>query len=220
MGMTGWYAPGLNLHRAAAGGRNFEYYSEDPLISGIMAAGSIKGAAVFGVYTYVKHFALNDQETERRTIQVWANEQSMRELYLRAFEIAIKEGGSMGIMSSFNFIGTTWTGGSHALMTEVLRDEWGFEGVAVTDWTNPATMPVNAGLRAGNDVWLGPNGSYSAMRAYNETPDDVHFLLRKACTRILYAAANSNAVWTAEEFLEVGITDPPQGNHEALEGYH
>ena len=220
MGMTGWYAPGLNLHRAAAGGRNFEYYSEDPLISGIMAAGSIKGAAVFGVYTYVKHFALNDQETERRTIQVWANEQSMRELYLRAFEIAIKEGGSMGIMSSFNFIGTTWTGGSHALMTEVLRDEWGFEGVAVTDWTNPATMPVSAGLRAGNDVWLGPNGSYSAMRAYNETPDDVHFLLRKACTRILYAAANSNAVWTAEEFLEVGITDPPQGNHEALEGYH
>ena len=220
MGMTGWYAPGLNLHRAAAGGRNFEYYSEDPLISGLMAAGSIKGAAVFGVYTYVKHFALNDQETERRTIQVWANEQSMRELYLRAFEIAVKEGGSMGIMSSFNFIGTTWTGGSHALMTEVLRDEWGFEGVAVTDWTNPATMPVNAGLRAGNDVWLGPNGSYSAMRAYNETPNDVHFLLRQACTRILYAAANSNAVWTAEEFLEVGITDPPHGNHEALEGYH
>ena len=220
MGMTGWYAPGLNLHRAAAGGRNFEYYSEDPLISGLMAAGSIKGAAEFGVYTYIKHFALNDQETERRTIQVWANEQSMRELYLRAFEIAIKEGGSMGIMSSFNFIGTTWTGGSHALMTEVLRDEWGFEGVAVTDWTNPATMPVSAGLRAGNDVWLGPNGSYSAMRAYNETPDDVHFLLRQACKRILYAAANSNAVWTAEEFLEVGITDPPQGNHEALEGYH
>ncbi len=220
MGMTGWYAPGLNLHRAAPGGRNFEYYSEDPLISGLMAAGSVKGAAKFGVYTYIKHFALNDQETDRRTIQVWANEQSMRELYLRAFEIAIKEGGSMGIMSSFNFIGTTWTGGSHALMTEVLRDEWGFEGVAVTDWTNPGTMPVNAGLRAGNDLWLGKNVTYGAAHAYNEAPDDVHFLLRQACKRILYAAANSNAVWTAEEFYEVGITDPPKGNHEALEGYH
>ncbi len=220
MGMSGWYAPGLNLHRSAPGGRNFEYYSEDPLISGLMAAGSIKGAAEFGIYTYIKHFALNDQETERRTIQVWANEQSMRELYLRAFEIAIKEGGSVGIMSSFNFIGTTWAGGSHALMTEVLRDEWGFDGVAVTDWTNPGTMPVNAGLRAGNDLWLGKNGVYSAKSAYNETPDDIHFLLRQACKRILYSAANSNAVWTAEEYKAVGIDTPPTGNHEALDGYH
>ena len=220
MGMSGWYAPGLNLHRAAAGGRNFEYYSEDPLISGYMAAGSIKGAAEFGIYTYIKHYALNDQETERRTIQVWANEQSMRELYLRAFEIAVKEGGSVGIMSSFNFIGTTWAGGSHALMTEILRDEWGFNGVAVTDWTNPGTMPVNAGLRAGNDLWLGKNSTYSAKHAYNETPDDIHYLLRQACKRILYSAANSNAVWTAEEYKAVGIDTPPTGNHEALEGYH
>ncbi len=220
MGMSGWYAPGLNLHRAAPGGRNFEYYSEDPLISGLMAAETVKGAAYFGIYTYIKHFALNDQETERRTIQVWANEQSMRELYLRAFEIAVKEGESVGIMSSFNFLGTTWAGGSRALMTEVLREEWGFEGVAVTDWTNPGTMPVNAGLRAGNDLWLGKNGSYSASNAYNETPDDIHYLLRQACKRILYATANSNAVWTAEDFKAVGIDDPPKGNHEALEGYH
>ena len=135
-------------------------------------------------------------------------------------EIAIKEGGSVGIMSSFNFIGTTWAGGSHALMTEVLRDEWGFDGVAVTDWTNPGTMPVNAGLRAGNDLWLGKNGAYSAKSAYNETPDDIHFLLRQACKRILYSAANSNAVWTAEEYKAVGIDTPPTGNHEALDGYH
>ena len=144
----------------------------------------------------------------------------MRELYLRAFEIAIKEGGSVGIMSSFNFIGSTWAGGSKALMNDVLREEWGFEGVAVTDWTNPGTMPVNAGLRAGNDLWLGKNSAYSAKSAYNETPDDVHFLLRQACKRILYAAANSNAVWTAEEYKAVGIDTPPTGNHEALDGYH
>ena len=220
MGMSGWYAPGLNLHRAAPGGRNFEYYSEDPLISGLMAAATVKGAKYFGIYTYIKHFALNDQETERRTIQVWANEQSMRELYLRAFEIAVKEGESVGIMSSFNFLGTTWAGGSRALMTEVLREEWGFEGVAVTDWTNPSTMPVNAGLRAGNDLWLGKNVSFSASSAYNETPDDIHYLLRQACKRILYATANSNAVWTAEDFKAVGIDDPPKSNHEAMEGYH
>ncbi len=216
MGMSGWYAPGLNIHRAAPGGRNFEYYSEDPLISGLMGAATVKGAAKFGVYTYIKHFALNDQETNRRTVQVWANEQSMREIYLRAFEIVVKEGGTIGIMSSFNFVGTTWAGGSHALMTEVLRDEWGFEGVAVTDWTNPGTMPVNAGIRAGNDLWLGKNSAYSAKSAYNETPDDVHYLLRVACKRILYAAANSNAVWNLDDYKAVGIDDPPKTNHEAL----
>ena len=216
MGMSGWYAPGLNIHRAAPGGRNFEYYSEDPLISGLMGAATVKGAAKFGVYTYIKHFALNDQETNRRTVQVWANEQSMREIYLRAFEIVVKEGGTIGIMSSFNFIGTTWAGGSHALMTEVLRDEWGFEGVAVTDWTNPGTMPVNAGIRAGNDLWLGKNSAYSAKSAYNETPDDVHYLLRVACKRILYAAANSNAVWNLDDYKAVGIDNPPKTNHEAL----
>ncbi len=220
MGMTGWYAPGVNLHRAAPGGRNFEYYSEDPLISGLMCARTVEGAAQFGIYTYIKHFALNDQETERRTIQVWANEQSMRELYLRAFEIAIKEGGTIGIMSSFNFLGTTWAGGSKALMTDVLRTEWGFEGVAVTDWTNPSTMPVSAGLRAGNDLWLGANVTYSAAKAYNETPNDIHFLLRQACKRILYATANSNGVWSTEDYKEVGIQDPPAGAHDLLGGYH
>ena len=220
MGMSGWYAPGLNMHRSAAGGRNFEYYSEDPLISGLMGAATVRGAAKFGIYTYIKHFVLNDQETERRTVQVWANEQSMREIYLRAFEIAIKEGGSLGIMSSFNFLGTTWAGAGKALMTDVLRTEWGFEGVAVTDWVNPGTMPVNAGLRAGNDLWLGKNTSYSAGSAYRETPDDVHYLLRQACKRILVAAANSNAVWTEEDYKAVGIDNPPKVNHEALEGYH
>lgn len=220
MGMSGWYAPGLNIHRSAAGGRNFEYYSEDPLISGLMGAATVKGAAKFGVYTYIKHFVLNDQETERRTIQVWANEQSMREIYMRAFEITIKESGSLGIMSSFNFLGTTWSGGSKALMTDVLRTEWGFEGVAVTDWVNAGTMPVSSGLRAGNDLWLGKNTSYSATAAYKETPDDVHYLLRQACKRILVAAANSNAVWTEEDYKAVGIDNPPKVNHEALEGYH
>lgn len=205
MGLTGWYAPGLNTHRTALGGRNFEYYSEDPLLSGLMGAATVKGINEYGVYPYIKHFALNDQETNRRGIQVWANEQSMREIYLRAFEITVKEGKATGVMSSFNRIGAVWAGASKALLTDVLRDEWGFRGVVVTDYVLNSLMPVNLGIRAGNDLWLLKNTSYSAQQAYNQAPHDVHIYLRNACHNILYAVANSNAMWTEEEFLAHGI---------------
>ena len=127
---SGWYAPAVNIHRSPFAGRNWEYYSEDGLLSGKFAAGVIKGAGKKGVYCYVKHFAVNDQETDREYngILVWANEQSMREIYLYPFEIAVKEGGATGMMSSFNRLGMKWAGGSYALLTQVLRDEWGFHG--------------------------------------------------------------------------------------------
>jgi beta-glucosidase len=205
MGLTGWYAPGLNTHRSALGGRNFEYYSEDPLLSGSMGAATALGCKEYGVYPYIKHFALNDQETERMGIEVWASEQAMREIYLHSFEITVKEGKATGLMSAFTRLGAVWSGASHALLTEVLRDEWGFRGVVVTDYILNSLMPVSLGLRAGNDLWLLKNTSYSAEAAYRQAPHDVSIYLRRACHNILYAVANSNAVWTEEEFLEHGI---------------
>lgn len=210
IGLTGWYAPGLNMHRHATGGRNFEYYSEDPLISGLMGGYVAIGAADYGVYTYMKHFALNDQETNRQGLQVWVNEQGLREIYLRAFEIAVKTAmgngvKAIGIMSSFTSFGTTWAGASSALLNDVLREEWGFRGVVITDWTNNSYMPVSLGLRGGNDLWLGRNGSYDAAKAYSTAPHDMSILMRRACKNILYACANSNCVWTEEQFKAVGI---------------
>lgn len=210
IGLTGWYAPGLNMHRTAMGGRNFEYYSEDPLLSGLMGGYVTVGTNKYGVYTYCKHFLLNDQETNRSNLQVWANEQSIREIYGRSFEIAVKTATannvkSLGIMSSFTTIGTTWAGASYNLQTELLRNEWGFQGVVITDWTNNSLMPTYMGLRAGNDLWLGRNGSYDAAKAYTSAPHDMKILIRNACHNILYAIANSNAVWTDEQFTKVGI---------------
>ena len=173
--VDGWYAPGCDLHRTAFGGRNFEYYSEDPLISGKTCAATVQGASNKGLTCLFKHFALNDVESHRTDNGpcVWANEQAMRELYLKAFEIAIEEPvmelkyldadgntqtktmrGTLGVMSSFNRIGSVWTGGCEALMTGVLRDEWGFLGTVVTDYNGSQYMNVEEGVTAGNDLML------------------------------------------------------------------
>lgn len=207
IGITGWYAPGANIHRNPMGGRNFEYFSEDPLISGLMSANTVKGANEYGLVPYVKHYALNDQETYRQSgIQVWTNEQGLREIYLKAFEYTVKVGGAIGIMSAFTKVGVNWSGSNHALMTEVLRDEWGFKGAVITDWVSPSLMPTNAGLRGGNDLWLYKNGSLDAKAAYQSAPHDMALLLRESCHRILYAYANSNCVWEAEDYEKAGIS--------------
>ena len=203
MGLTGWYAPGLNIHRCATGGRNFEYYSEDPMLSGSMGGYVAKGTAKYGVFTYAKHIALNDQETERQNLTVWANEQSIRQIYLRPFEIYVKEGG-LGFMSSFSRIGSVWSG-AHGFLNSVCRDEWGFKGVVITDWINPNLMPVNMGIRGGNDLWLLKNTISGASKLANETPHDAIILLKNAAHHILYACANSNCVWTEEEYHELGV---------------
>ncbi len=141
IGTQVWYAPASNIHRNPRAGRNFEYFSEDPLLAGKMMAAEVKGAQSQNLIPTIKHFALNDQETHRDTqgLCTWANEQSIREIYLRPFEIAVKEGKAKGVMSAFNRIGTVWAGGSKALLTDVLRGEWGFDGFVVTDFCSNGT---------------------------------------------------------------------------------
>lgn len=154
-GVDVWYAPGMNLHRSPMGGRDFEYFSEDPLISGKMGAAMTAGAEDNGVLTTVKHFLLNDQEVNARSgVNIFASEQALRELYLRPFEIAVKESGASGVMSSFGNIGGVWAGGNEQLLQEVLRGEWGFEGFVTTDavvgdWMDPVQAVLN-----GNDLML------------------------------------------------------------------
>ena len=205
-GLTGWYAPGINTHRSPFGGRNFEYYSEDPLIAGHMAGHTAQGALKYGVYTYAKHFILNEQENSRAGVFVWATEQSIREIYARGFEIYCDLGG-LGIMSSFNCIGSWWTGASEALLTTLLREEWGFHGVVVTDYVSSPYMAVNIGIRAGNDLWLNRNPSCHAQHAYNQTPHDTLILLRRSAKNILYACAHSNNIWTMADYEAVGIPE-------------
>lgn len=189
---SGWYAPAVNIHRSPFAGRNWEYYSEDGLLSGIMASGVVRGASSKGVYTYVKHFALNDQETARSSngVLTWANEQAMRELYFRPFEITVKDGHTTAMMSSFNRIGKVWAGGSYELLTEVLRDEWGFRGMVITDYNfDTAYMDVNQMIRAGGDL----NLSQGKFPSSDKTPTQVT-ALRNATKNILYTVANSNAM--------------------------
>lgn len=156
-GVAGWYAPGANIHRSPFDGRNFEYYSEDPLLSGKMCSETVRGATNNGLYCYVKHFAVNETENKREGLYTWLNEQALREIFIRPFEIAVKEGGANAIMSAFNRLGATWSGGSYALLTQVLREEWGFRGSVLTDYAlegQMKIMDINQGIRAGNDIWL------------------------------------------------------------------
>ncbi|MBM7541820.1 beta-glucosidase [Amphibacillus cookii] len=199
--VTGWYAPAMNIHRTAFGGRNFEYYSEDGLLSGKMAAVTTKGYESQGGYVYMKHFALNDQE-QNRTLGVltWSNEQAMREIYLKPFEITVKKGGASGVMSSFNSIGAVWSGASNALLKEVLRKEWGFQGMVNTDFymNGPGLeefpyMVFELGIRNGNDLYLtglAPRG----VPQVNTASNDTLWAMREAAHNILYTVVNSNAV--------------------------
>lgn len=212
MGANGWYAPAVNLHRSPFAGRNFEYYSEDPVISGKLATAVSNGALERGVYTLTKHFALNDQETNRvngKGLATWVTEQAMREIYLKAFEIPVKETsgevpyldaegepqtttvGALGIMSSFNLLGTTWAGGSTALMTDVLREEWGFDGFVITDFNLYDYMYADQGIAAGSDLQLTFAGS--KVMQDTESAAAVHNM-RTAMHHILYTVANSNAM--------------------------
>lgn len=192
MPYSGWYAPAINIHRSPFAGRNWEYYSEDGLLSGKFAAEVVNGAREKGVYCYVKHFAVNDQETDREYngILVWANEQSMRELYLKPFEIVVKEGNASGMMSSFNRLGMTWAGGSYPLLTQVLRDEWGFQGMVITDYSLNTYTYVDQMIRAGGDLFLTQD-----PKSFNMEDDATQItLLRNATKNILYTVANSNVM--------------------------
>lgn len=189
---SGWYAPGVNLHRSPFGGRNYEYFSEDGFLTATMAAHEVKGARSKGVTVYVKHFAVNDQETNRQGVAVWLTEQSLRELYLKPFELCVKQGGATGMMSSFNRIGTRWTGGDYRLLTEILRNEWGFNGTVITDFnTIPDFMDVKQAIYAGGDLDL---ASTPHTAWFNENSAADVTMLRRATKDVLYSTVNSNAM--------------------------
>ena len=164
IGVDGWYAPSVNIHRTALGGRNYEYFSEDGLLSGNMGANVVMGSNVAGTYCYMKHLACNNQDTYRDSLYTWLTEQALREIYLRPFAIAVKKGEATGMMTAYNRLGATWAGGSKALLLGVLREEWGFEGSVITDYCDHQKyMNADQQLRAGGSLYMDGifrNGSF------------------------------------------------------------
>lgn len=190
MHVAGWYAPAMNIHRNAFSGRTFEYFSEDSLLSGVMASSEISGAKSKGVYSFMKHFALNDQETKRtEMLCTWTNEQAMREIYLKPFEMSVKEGGAQAVMSSFNYIGNTYAGAGSALLQTVLRGEWGFKGFVLTDYFGGyGYQNADQEVRAGNDSMLATTKITNHITDKSATSVKA---MRQAAHNILYTAANS-----------------------------
>ena len=211
--MNGWYAPGCDIHRSPFGGRGFEYYSEDPLISGRMCAATVQGASALGLTCYAKHFVLNDMDRYRISngFVVWCNEQALREIYARAYEILVKEPtvtlkyledgvtsykdvrACTALMSSFNRIGDVWCGASSALLKDVLRGEWGFIGTVITDYNSHQYMPVEQGVVNGNDLMLANETTLPTKFADTKNPSTL-LAMREACKNIFYTQVNSSTV--------------------------
>ena len=216
-GTAGWYAPGIDIHRSPYSGRNFEYFSEDGLLSGKIGAAEMRGVRSKGVMAYMKHFALNDQEDHRAEngLATWSNEQAIREIYLQPFRVCVerraevetryweyneKDGsftekkvkipGVLAIMSSFNRIGATWAGGDYRLLTQVLRNEWGFDGMVLTDYDNGGYMNTQQCLRAGGDVKLTQQNTVP----YSIKTDADKYYARESMKHVLYTVVNSNAM--------------------------
>lgn len=190
------YAPGVNIHRSPFGGRCSEYFSEDPFISGMMGAAEVQGIQSRGVLPTVKHFVANEQETHRSIggDLSWLSEQALREIYLKPFEYTVKLGETRGIMTSFNRIGTRWTGGDYRLLTEILRNEWGFNGLVICDFnTIPQYMIPRMMFYAGGSLDLATQ--QSAMWTDCDTSDAGDaIVLKRAVKDVMYALVNSNAM--------------------------
>lgn len=232
--VNGWYGPSINIHRSPLGGRNFEYLSEDGVLAGHIAAGMVSGAASKGMVTYMKHFAFNSQEAERSNVCEWMNEQAIREIYLKPFEIAVKAGAT-GMMSSFNRIGGVFAATSHALQVEILEGEWGFKGANITDYysnTWPGEMlarchqyPLNGYDTAVLGTWdetdncakikvKNAEGTTEAVRS-----DATWYGVRTTAMHMLYAYANSltntvdfDNVFDDREYTFVHMGRAGQGN--------
>ncbi len=203
MNTSGWYGPAMNIHRTAFSGRNFEYYSEDGVLSGAMAANAIAGAQEHGVYAYMKHFALNDQEGNRNCmVATWSNEQAIREIYLKPFEMSVKDADCHAVMSSFNYIGSRWAGGCKELLKNVLRGEWGFLGFVETDYFGVyGYMTADQGVRNGSDLMLCTTGNdYNNVTVLTNSSKQA---MRTSAKNILYTVVNSRAY--DEENLNPGM---------------
>ena len=191
MGAEGWYAPGMNTHRTAFGARNYEYFSEDGILAGNMGANAVEGARKYGVYSYIKHFAM--YEGNAKMVSVWSNEQAIREIYLKPFEISVKQGGANAVMVSWSFLGDKWTGESSNLMNTVLRDEWGFRGMALTDFfrnNGHGFMNADAALANGVDAMLSTFNGEENNVANSEHPTSV-LQMRNACKNVMYTVVSS-----------------------------
>ena len=187
------YGPGSNIHRTAYSGRNFEYFSEDGFLSNIMTQYEVRGIEEYGVKVVIKHFALNDHENERVGISIWANEQAIREIYLKAFQNAFEDENASGVMTSYTRWGTTWSGSDYGLITGILRNEWGCEGMIISDNCRnhmDAISGVMAGSSAYDDMM---NGKVDDLLEYANDPVAVN-AMREAAHRNLYTVANSLAM--------------------------
>ena len=191
MGVNGWYGPGVNLHRSVYNSRNYEYYSEDAVLSGKLAAQTISGAKENNVYCYMKHFAVSEAGQNPTNLNTWLTEQALRESYLKPFEIAVKEGGANAIMSAFNRVGAVLSGYNYAMLTGVLRDEWGFKGSVITDWfTGGSYMGDHTlGVLGGNDLWLCGSTAMAANIDLNDAA--VAYAARQSAKNILYTYVNT-----------------------------
>lgn len=206
-GISGWYAPGCNTHRTPFNGRNGEYYSEDPLLSGEMATAETSGAQSQNVYVYLKHFVCNDQDSKRGGMYTWMNEQSLREIYLEPFELAVKEGNAQGVMEAYNRLGTMECSTCYALNTSVLQDEWGFKGLELTDGYNTmyGSEKYNSPdlqLRAGGGMLLftgGYTGEGGFSSVTTESESGVE-MLHDMCKRVLYVYCNSSAMEISRDY--------------------
>ena len=198
----------MNIHRSPFSGRNFEYYSEDAFLSGTLGNAQVKGVQSKGVYCYLKHFALNDQESNRscsgndgngkggQGLVTWSNEQAIREIYLKPFEMVIagnKDNGPLGVMTSFNRVGVRWAGGNYDLITGVLRNEWGFNGFVLTDYWEGNYMDGMQMLGAGGDAML-ISAANDSSRVQDKDSNMTQTLLRNSAKHILYTVANSSAM--------------------------
>lgn len=224
-GVTGWYGPGMNIHRTPFSGRNFEYYSEDAFLSGIMGKNAVQGAARKGVYAFIKHFAVNDQETHRdqNGLITFLNEQSMREIYFKPFQMAIVDNyvtikynepirdendkiyayelktaempAATAIMTSFNRIGATWAGGNYKLITQVLREEFGFNGFVLTDYDTGNYMISNTKqmLESGGDAKLNTIGQWDGLTSGSDKNENIRYAIA-AAKNVLYTVVNSAAM--------------------------
>ena len=196
LGYSGLYAPAVNMHRSPFNGRNYEYYSEDSYLSGIMCGRTVEGCKQAGIYCYVKHFLCNDGEAGifRDGVYIWMTEQTIRETYLEPFRIMVEDYGATGLMTSYNRVGAVWAGGSEALLTGVLRDEWGFNGAVITDYSDHHVfMNGDQSLRAGGSLWMDgwlSDGTYACETSSNSFQQE----LRRASKNIIYMYLNARAV--------------------------
>lgn len=220
LGTQVWYAPGCNIHRSPMGGRNNEYYSEDPLLSGKMSAAVTRGAQSKGLIVTVKHFVANDQETNRQSngLYTWLNEQSLREIYAEPFEISVKEGNARGIMTAYNRIGAEWCGGSKALLIDLLREEWGYDGFVITDasidltgdgYLDPALAVYarNSGILTMLYVISAPVTRNALKSAYEADPIGMGNAMRLCVYDICRMKIESTA-FVADEDIEEPTTEP------------